>query len=202
MPRYPVVPGHGYFVANPPESIELTPDQLASLELRAPFFVDSGMWLGPDRRVVPFVWDDDVGGQPRFSEAEGLTDYDAGSFGLAAVCGATPTDQAKVYAALARGILAVHRANPALLGDWLTAQGDLSASLFRRFDRERPPAEEKLLSPEGAIDRDLWTERMAELDDCLARDAFHKHHFRWIEFLAHSVNVPRLMTFIGAPDAR
>lgn len=23
--------------------------------------------------------------------------------------------------------------------------------------------------------------------------AFQKHHFRWIEFLAHAVNIPRLM---------
>src|SRR5206468_11796612 len=141
-----------YFIADPSPDLRLTPEELKALEVRAPFFVDSGRWLGPNQRLVPFVWDDDVGGQPRFSEAEGLTDYDAGSFGLAAVCAADPTGQAAVYALLTRGILAVHRSNPELLSEWLAAQGPLSTSLFVRFDRERGALEEKLLSPDGSVD--------------------------------------------------
>src|SRR5438309_11083470 len=88
---------HEYFVARPPKSLALEPEHLQALEVRAPFFIDHGWSFGPNPDLVPFVWDRSSGGQPRFSEAEALTDYDAGSFGLAAVSAPTAETQAQFY---------------------------------------------------------------------------------------------------------
>jgi len=51
---------------------------------------------------------------------------------------------------------------------------------------------------DGAIHRALWDARLDELDVCLSQDGFSKHHLRWIEFLAHAVDIPRLMALIRA----
>lgn len=196
--RYPARADHDYFVAAPPEALDLTPSQLRALEVRAPFFVDHGWSFGPDRELVPFVWDPSVGGQPRFSEAEALTDYDSGLLGLASMSASTPQGQAQLYALLTRAILSVHRSHRDLLAEWFDGQGSSSSSAFLYFDRERIPAVEKLLAVDGAIDRALWDVRLDGLDACLGQDAFFKHHFRWVEFLAHAVDIPRLMALIQA----
>ncbi len=196
--RYPVRTDHDYFVAEPPESLDLAPAQLRALEVRASFFVDHGWSFGPDREIVPFVWDPRVGGQPRFSEAEALTDYDSGLLGLASMSASTSQDQAQLYALLTRAILMVHRSNRDLLAEWFDGQGPASRNAFLYFDRERIPAVEKLLGVDGAIDRALWDVRFDELSACLGQDAFAKHHFRWIEFLAHAVDIPRLIALIRA----
>jgi hypothetical protein len=196
--QYPVRMDHDYFVPTPPKALELTASQLQALEVRAPFFVDHGWSFGPDRHLVPFVWDPRAGGQHRFSEAEALTDYDSGLFGLASICAPTPDGQAQLYAVLAHAILEVHRSNRDLLAEWLDAQGPSSSSAFVYFDRERRPAEEKLLAADGAIDRALWDARLDELAACLTQDAFRKHHFRWVEFLAHAVDVPQLVSLVRA----
>jgi len=196
--RYPVRADHDYFVAVLPEGLDLNPTQLRALEVRAPFFVDHGWSFGPDRQIVPFVWDPRVGGQQRFSEAEALTDYDSGLVGLASMSASTPQGQAHLYGLLARAILMVHRSNRDLLAEWFDGQGPASGNAFLYFDRERIPAVEKLLAVDGAIDRALWDARLDELDACLGQDAFAKHHFRWVEFLAHAVDIPRLMALIRA----
>jgi len=110
----------------------------------------------------------------------------------------TPQGQAQLYALLTRAILSVHRSNRDLLTEWFDGQGPSSSSAFLYFDRERIPAAEKLLAVDGAIDRALWDARLDELDACLGQDAFAKHHFRWVEFLAHAVDIPRLMALIRA----
>jgi len=190
---YPAMTDHDYFVADPPAPLALDPSALSALEVRAPFFVDHGWSFGPDANIVPFVWDNRAGGQPRFSEGEALTDYDSGLVGLAAVSGADARPQAQLYRVLAQAIIEVHRADRALLAAWPDAQGQSSRDAFIYFDQERSPAEEKLLSAEGSIDGGLWDARLDELATCLTEDTFRKHHFRWIEFLAHAVNVPQLV---------
>src|SRR5439155_22150920 len=127
-----------------------------------------------------------------------LTDYDSGSFGLAAVSAPTAESQAQLYTVLARAIVDVHRGNRDLLAEWLDAQGPSSREAFVYFDRERPPAQEKLLAADGTVDRALWDARLDELAACLDQGTFHKHHFRWIEFLAHAVDIPQLMGLIQA----
>ena len=196
--RNPVPAVHDYFVASPPESLALDVVKLQELEVRAPFFVDHGWSFGPDERLVPFVWDPRSGGQPRFSEAEELTDYDSGLFGLASVSAPTAEAQAQLYGVMARVILDVHRANRDLLAEWLESQGSSSRSAFVYFDDQRGHAVEKLLAADGTIDRAAWDGRMEELTDCLSQGAFKKHHFRWIEFLAHAVDVPRLTALVKA----
>src|SRR5207302_9951044 len=128
--RSPVRQGHGYFVAAPPKELHLDPAQQAALEVRGPFFIDHGWSFGPDQDLVPFVWDPASGGQPRFSEAEALTDYDSGSFGLAAVAAPDAESQAQVYTLLGRAIVCVHQANRELLPEWLDAQGPHSREAF------------------------------------------------------------------------
>jgi hypothetical protein len=194
--KYPVRTDHEYFVAAPPEALELDPTQLRGLEVRKPFFVDHGWSFGPDQDLVPFVWDPRVGGQPRFSEAEALTDYDSGLLGLAAMSAPTAQSQAQLYAVLAQAIMDVHRSNRDLLGEWFDGQGPSSGNAFIYFDQQRPPAVEKLLAADGTIDRALWDARLDELAACLGRDAFQKHHFRWVEFLAHAVDIPQLVGVI------
>lgn len=194
--QHPVAADHDCFVAAPPVALDLSAPQLKALEVRSPFFVDHGWSFGPDRDLVPFVWDPRVGGQHRFTEAEALTDYDSGLLGLASVSAATGESQARLYALLARAILAVHRSNPELLTEWLHAQGPSSRQAFVYFDRERGPAVEKLLAPDGTIDRALWDTRLDELETFLSRDALYKHHFRWIEFLAHAVDIPQLIALL------
>lgn len=196
--RYPVDGDHDYFVARPPEVLSLDPGQLQTLEVRKPFFVDHGWSFGPDRDVVPFVWDARVGGQPRFSEAEALTDYDSGLLGLAAMSAPTAESQARLYTIVSEAILDVHRSNRDLLTEWFDRQGASSSNAFIYFDQQRPSAAEKLLAANGTIDRGLWDARLAELAACLGHDAFRKHHFRWIEFLAHAVDIPQLMRIIRA----
>lgn len=196
--RNPVFTRHDYFVAAPPDTLHLDPAQLRALEVRAPFFVDHGWSFGPNQDLVPFVWDRGSGGQPRFSEAESLTDYDSGSFGLAAVSAPTPETQAQLYRVLTRAIVSVHQSNPNLLDEWLDAQGASSHEAFAYFDAERPVALEKLLAADGTVDRALWETRCVELVTCVHDDAFRKHHFRWVEFLAHSVNIPQLVGLIRA----
>ena len=58
--RSPVRPDHDYFVSAPPAAFELDAASRPPLEIRAPFFVDHGWSFGPDRNVVPFVWDSGV----------------------------------------------------------------------------------------------------------------------------------------------
>ncbi len=193
--RYPVPADHDYFVASP-SSLDLDPADYGALEIRAPFFVDHGWSFGPDPDIVPFVWDRAVGGQPRFSEAEALTDYDSGLVGLAAVSAPDAESQAELYRMLSAAIVRIHAANRELLPEWFAAQGPSSAEAFIYFDRERTAPDEKLLSAAASIDEKIWRERLDELDDCLANDGLNKHHLRWIEFLAHGVKIPRLVALI------
>jgi hypothetical protein len=190
---YPAMTDHDYFVAAPPAALTLDPSTLSALEVRAPFFVDHGWSFGPDANIVPFVWDNRAGGQPRFSEGEALTDYDSGLVGLAAVSGDDATAQAQLYRVLSQAIVEVHRADRELLAEWLDAQGPSSHDAFMYFDRERLVAEEKLLAADGSIDDGLWDARLDELATCLTENTIRKHHLRWIEFLAHAVNVPQLI---------
>ena len=83
--------------SQPRRPLDLDPAQMRALEVREPFFVDHGWSFGPNQDLVPFVWDRTSGGQPRFSEAEALTDYDSGSFGLAAVSAPTAESQAQAH---------------------------------------------------------------------------------------------------------
>jgi hypothetical protein len=152
--------------------------------------------------VVPFVWDSRSGGQPRFSEAEELTDYDSGLFGLASVSAPVAQGQAQIYTLLALAILDVHRANRDLLAEWLDSQGSSSRRAFVYFDDERGAAVEKLLAVGGTIDRSAWDERIEELAACLHEGSFQKHHFRWLEFLAHAVDIPQLIRLIQASQLR
>src|SRR5579871_2509671 len=194
----PLRSNHEYFVAAPPAALVLEPAQLRALEVREPFFVDHGWSAGPNRALVPFVWDPRSGGQPRFSEAEAFTDYDSGHFGLAAVSAPTARDQAQLYALIAQGILDVHRANRSLLSEWFASQGAASRDIFIYFDRERSSPEDKLLTASGDIDQAMWDERFAELARRVEERSFCKHHVRWVEFLAHAVDVPQLMALIRA----
>ncbi|MBM2811628.1 MAG: Cell wall anchor protein [Chloroflexi bacterium] len=189
---------HDYFVAAPPRALLIDATQLRRLEVRRPFFIDHGWSFGPDRDLVPFVWDDRVGGEPRFSEAEALTDYDSGSLGLAAMSAPTAESQVQLYRVLGQAIIQVHQNNRDLLAEWFDAQGASSADAFVYFDRQRPSAQEKLLAPDGTVDRVVWDARLDELTACLTVGSVHKHHFRWVEFLAHSVNIPELMRLIQA----
>ena len=95
--------------------------------------------------------------------------------------------------------MSVHLANRDLLAEWLRCAGLLLRhDAFVYFDEERPPAIEKLLAADGTIDRALWNTRLDELAACLDQGAFQKHHFRWVEFLAHSVDIPQSMGLIRA----
>jgi hypothetical protein len=196
--RSPVWSDHEYFVTSPPAALALDRTQLRALEVREPFFVDRGWSVGPSRDLVPFVWDRNSGGQPRFSEAEAFTDYDSGHFGLTAVSAPTGVTQAQLYAVLAQAIVDVHLANRSLLDEWFAGQGPTSRETFVYFDRQRRAPEEKLLSADGSIDQPMWDARLEELVANIERRAFHKHHIRWVEFLAHAVDMPQLMGLIKA----
>jgi hypothetical protein len=196
--RSPVRGGHDYFVESPPASLTLDPAQLRALEVRAPFFIDRGWSASPNQDLVPFVWDPGSGGQPRFQEAEAFTDYDSGHFGLAAVSAPTGAAQAQLYAVLAQAIVDVHRANRSLMAEWFEAQGAASQHIFSYFDEERPAPEEKLLAADGSVDEAMWETRLQELGGHIERRGFLRHHFRWVEFLAHAVDVPQLMALIKA----
>ena len=200
--RSPVGRDHDYFIATPPTGFALDAVSRAPLEIRAPFFVDHGWSFGPDRAIVPFVWDRASGGQARFSEAEALTDYDSGHFGLVAVSAPDAASQAELYGIVGHAIVDIHRADRDLLGDWFAAQGPSSSGAFAYFDEERYRSEEKLLAADGTIDRQMWDARLDELAACLENGAVRKHHIRWLEFLAHSVDVAQLMGLIRAAQPR
>jgi len=200
--RSPVRTDHDYFVAAPPAAFALDAATRPTLEIRAPFFIDHGWSFGPDRDVAPFVWDRASGGQARFSEAEALTDYDSGHFGLVAVSAPDAASQARLYGIVARAIVDIHRADRELLAEWFDAQGPSSSGAFAYFDQERFRSEEKLLAADGSVDRKMWDARLDELATCLSEGAVRKHHIRWLEFLAHSVDVAQLMSLIRAAQTR
>src|SRR5438067_1433472 len=156
----PVRSEHDYFVETPPSDLQVDAVALKALEIRAPFFVDHGWSFGPDEHVVPFVWEPRIGGQARFSEGEALTDYDSGLVGLASVSAPDAETEARLYRVLGQAIVRTHQADPALLAEWLEAQGPASRHAFIYFDQERSPADEKLLAADGSIDRGLWDARL------------------------------------------
>jgi hypothetical protein len=47
----------------------------------------------------------------------------------------------------------------------------------------------------------MWEARLRELAEHIERGGFLRHHFRWVEFLAHAVDVPGLMALIKAQAA-
>ncbi len=196
--RTPVYTEHDYFVASPPAGLALDAAQLQALEVREPFFVENGWSVSPNRSLVPFVWDQPSGGQRRFSEAEAFTEYDSGHFGLAAVSAPDGKTQAQLYVVLAQAIVDVHRANRSLMAEWFEGQGPSSRDVFAYFDRERSGAEEKLLAPDGTVDQAMWDTRLDDLSSRIEQRAFLRHQFRWVEFLAHAVDIPRLMGLIQA----
>lgn len=216
---------HQYFIQNPPESLNLTPEQLKDLESNKPFFVNLQASPGGEiiwetnQEVVPFVWDPEIGTTNRFNDAENQTDGDSGLLALAAVSTDSPENQAKLYQTMVNNILDVHENNPDLLNNWWqtqlnspiiqTPQGPInSGTIFIGNDinpqtGQLRPERERLLAWNEATHRldqqrfdALWDERIQELKQAFNADQLEPHHLRWIEFLSHSVDIPRLMQII------
>ena len=115
-----------------------------------------------------------------------------------AVSAPDAASQAQLYGIVGRAIVDIHRSDRELLEEWFESQGPSSSGAFAYFDQERYRSEEKLLAADGSIDRKMWDARLDELAACLDNGAVRKHHIRWLEFLAHSVDVARLMGLIRA----
>lgn len=212
---------HEYFVENPPEKVALTPEQLADLTSNKPFFVNIQESNGiisyeTNKEIVPFVWDPKVSAA-RFIDAENQTAGDSGTLALAAVSADTPEKQAALYRAITDGVLKIHEEDPNKLLLWLQAQsaGDQLSSLARFMDNDlmqtqggvslRPERERLLtwdetnlqINPDSLANfPSLWQKRIQELRQALAADQLQPHHLRWIEFLSHSVDLPKLIQII------
>jgi hypothetical protein len=157
----------------------------------------------------------------RYLEAEAKTNKDSGLFAISAASAENPKEQAKLYRYLTGSIIAVHEHNPDLLNAWLEKQAPISNALFIQYDHTQAPApvegapdavtytprpeNEQLLKIDGTVNgRDaainnaatvaMWKKRIAILREATAHDKLEDYHIRWIEFLAHSVKVPELIT--------
>jgi len=143
----------------------------------------------------------------RYIKAEEATNGDSGVFAVAAASAEEPKDQAKLYKFLSGSILAVHGHNPALLEAWLHNQTEFSMNMFIGYDDfkdqgrtiPRTDKNERLLerNQDGGVDTtgtvDMWKTRITELEKAIKDDNLQPYHLRWIEFLAHSVDVPGLI---------
>ncbi len=214
-----------FYVTSPPASLNLTPQELQALELRAPFFINirqnpnnprSWSW-NTNRRVVPHVRYGADGDEPqqRFVNAEHATNGDSGMFALAAMSSPDPQRQAQLYRDLADVVLKAHENNKELLKQWIHAQGedqtgdDISTSkgIFKHYDLERAlnlndaqlQAREMLVQTDNrgkyneVINQQVWVQRIDELNQAIRTDALKPHHFRWLEFLSHSVDIAKVV---------
>lgn len=207
---------NNYYIENPPETLNLTKEDLTSLEQTEPFFVningdENGIGWETNKNVVPFVWTN--AGNLRFTDAENQTNGDSGTLALAAISSGTPQKQAGVYRIISGTVLDVHQNNPDLLLRWwhsqATSPGAIngntfnSASIFILNDfnqktntlrpiNERLYAFEQPMSSEQIFQTE-WTKRISELREAVTQDTLQPHHLRWIEFLSHSVNLPKLI---------
>lgn len=202
----PVIEGHKYFVEKPPEDIRLTKEEMTSLESRVPFFVKEGDLIKAREEAVPFVWDPVVGIEknPRFKEAEDLTQGDSGLLALAANSARTPQEQARLYRALSKSVIGIHENNPELLKEWYKAQDEFSINVFRGIDNQeirKGDSSTILLATELNATSDqqiayiesVWPDRIKSLKEAIANKKLEPHDLRWIEFLSHSVNIPELI---------
>lgn len=207
-----------YFVEDPPEVINLTDEQKQDLRLLEPFFIDitTSSWR-TNPEVVPYVYEE-IGRSGRFQSAEAVTNGDSGLFALCAVSAEGSEKQARLYQAVASAILDIHEGDPELVVNWLGVQAQTetdgapsSFNIFSTFDFRqeggqmipRPPEETlvtSLFDEKGEISflnfRNAWKERVGELRKALVEDNLQPHHLRWIEFLSHSVTIPKLFEII------
>jgi len=217
---------HHFFVENPPSQISLTNEEINRLGLIEPFITNVTMdgnrlaWQ-INQNVAPFVFELGEGGtdpNQRFINGEKATDGDSGLVGLAAASGENPEDQALLYHDLAGAIISVHERNPDLLRQWLDRQrqtekddeisslailsrDDLANDQKLKSEHERLFifSEEKLKnSPDRALEDFLptWQRRIVELKQAMSENKLQKHHLRWMELLAHSVDVGGLVDII------
>lgn len=213
----PIDKNHPRFIENPPGQIPLNSLDASSLELRLPFFINiktdpssPEMLLGCETNplVIPFVFDE-TGRTKRFKNGEAATHGDSGLVGLAAASAPDAQRQAKLYKSLTQAILSVHSSNKTLLNEWRQEQefwaqengGSYAyfVGLDHTEDGQLRPENERLFPYNGPLSPNIeqfmpfWAERKRELATALQQDRLYPHHLRWIEFLAHSVNVDRLM---------
>jgi len=184
--------------------------------------VDGRVAYEVNKRVVPFVFEIGDGGDhpdQRLLNGEAATDGDSGVVGLVAASAENPEKQALLYHNLVDVIILIHEKDPKLLGKWLEAQKKLEKSgvssllLLAQFDRDkvnrenlRPEAERLFYFSEDKFknhpDRRLedfsptWQKRIAELKQAASENKLQKHHLRWIELLAHSIDVDGLIGII------
>lgn len=212
---------HAYFIAKPSQEVGFSQEEQKSLESSLPFFIHvpgTDRWE-TNKRVVPFVWDPKLGERDeRFANTEKLTNGDSGLLALCAVSADSPERQAQLYRTVSGVILQVHGNNPDLLREWIEKQldpqnpEDQSINLFYHFDQERrkkTKSEDEMLLPydrEKKIDPQLtdqvWVSRINELKMALEEDQIQPHHLRWIEFLSHSVDVPKLFQTLQDKSAQ
>ncbi len=181
-----------------------------------PFFIQEGNYIRPNPEVTPALYFEQAQDQ-RFANAEAATNRDSGLFALAAASAETPQQQAQLYFLLTGLTIAAHEVKPALLTEWLTGQTQplntettFSPLVYFRDNDHinddlrqglRPENERRLAyNPQGQLDPGqtitLWQERIGELKERFDNDNFEPHHLRWVEFLSHSVDMPRLMQML------
>lgn len=189
--------GHPYFVESPPEDITLSSEKIRDLESTLPFFIPGPnprlpIQVNPD--VAPWLFDPIIeANDKRLDKAEKLTGRDSGLLALSAVSSETPEKQAKLYKALAKAIIKVHRYNGDLLQRWYESQTDLSKQLFEEYDQDRRSQRDKLVPPSIDLLSAVWPQRISELEQAISQNTLTQTHLRWVEFLSHSVKVADLI---------
>ncbi|QQG44216.1 MAG: hypothetical protein HYW86_05150 [Candidatus Roizmanbacteria bacterium] len=224
----PVNKENGYYIENVPDRFNLAGEQIKALESKQPFFIvekktEEGQekleWKTNDK-VVPWAWDltdtpERGKNDQRFINGEAVTKNDSGLLAVSAASAETAAKQALLYKHLADVVLQVHKNNPALLGEWLKAQGDdvpemepSSLLLFKINDVEsfknheannvllsynslEPGKQVLTVNNEGL--KTMWSERIKSLQESLNAGKLTGYQIRWIEFLSHSVDVAGLL---------
>lgn len=199
-----------YFISDP-KDIQFTPEQLHQLRINEPFFIPwPNAFCAANPKIIPW---DKFQNSPRFIKVEGLTDNDSGLLALTAVSAPDEQKQALLYLTLAKNILFMHKNDRIYLLKWLMNQkipsiGEFAPyDFFRKndhinndFDNQLKPEQERLLlyettdnTIEGERFINHWQDRIVQLEKAIKEGKIERHHYRWIEFLSHSVNVGEMV---------
>lgn len=212
-----------YFIDRPPSKITLSPEQMDQLEANENYFIpeeyEPGKWhIDVNKKIAPY---DELYSTPlhpgdkRYTHASSIYPNSPDSLlGLAAIAAPDPERQAKLYGLMAKTILEIHKNDPAKIVRWFVKQSEsqknpetggtfTSRRLFLNEDLIPGTQEERQHHERVMVDHDdpdktlqFWLERYPQLEKALNSGKLEPYHHRWLEFMSHSINMPKLVELI------
>ena len=200
-------------------------DQLETIDMYyVPHKYPSGKtFLVANPKIAPYETElyssSENAGDKRYTRATDLYPSSANSLlGIAAASAPDPERQTKLYGLLAKTILEIHKNDPTIMGRWFINQAafQINPANNKRFTSkdifiiedlvENPqtgkveprPDDERLMLDTENPDKmlEFWAIRQEDLQKALDTGKLEPYHNRWLEFLSHSVDMPKLLKII------